>query len=481
MEWIRKFKVIMPILAVILSAACIGNALTDYEAPVYAAEPVQEEAAAADSADKVAKKLAQKVLPQRKSSEAKAKGSKSVAAAKDPGKYRDGTYTGISMGYGGPITVKVTILKGKMDSIDIVKTSDDQAYLKKAEAVISRILKSQNTNVDTVSGATYSSAGIIKAVRNALAKAAVKDSGKTEESGNSGASAAGEEKQEAQDASGQDTAAASAKVTKNGDDYTVTVPCSPDSKKQFKAYKMTVKTRITGGSIKSVEIVKTTGTKNDGLYWGMACDEISDGLPVSSAGKISAVSGATCSAKAIKEACRLALNEAKKYESTDEDPDPGENGGGNDSDPKEPQPEQPSEPSGPPEQSDPTDPAEPSEPDGESGQMYQDGTYTVSVTCRWQESCCFDDDWSDYPLKVTAVIAGGKITEISSALQTRGAGSSTNKVYINKAKKGINGQLPAAGADGIDAVSGATCSSKAIKEACRLVLEQAKAAKETKQ
>ena len=38
------------------------------------------------------------------------------------------------------------------------------------------MIKKQSTNVDSVSGATFSSNGIIKAVRNALKKAAVKGS-----------------------------------------------------------------------------------------------------------------------------------------------------------------------------------------------------------------------------------------------------------------------------------------------------------------
>lgn len=41
----------------------------------------------------------------------------------------------------------------------------------KAKALIPAIVKKQTTNVDAVSGATYSSNGIIRAVRNALGKA----------------------------------------------------------------------------------------------------------------------------------------------------------------------------------------------------------------------------------------------------------------------------------------------------------------------
>ena len=47
------------------------------------------------------------------------------------------------------------------------------SYISKASAITGKIVSSQSTNVDTVSGATYSSVGIINAVRNALAQAAV--------------------------------------------------------------------------------------------------------------------------------------------------------------------------------------------------------------------------------------------------------------------------------------------------------------------
>ena len=88
------------------------------------------------------------------------------------GGYKDGTYQGSGTGFGGTITVEVTISGGKIASITILSAAGETAsYFASAQGVISRIISSQTPNVDAVSGATYSSNGIIQAVQNALAKA----------------------------------------------------------------------------------------------------------------------------------------------------------------------------------------------------------------------------------------------------------------------------------------------------------------------
>ena len=91
----------------------------------------------------------------------------------DAGSYKDGVYYGSATGFAGPIKVKVVITDGKIASVEIVETSDGSSYISKASSITGKIVASQSTNVDTVSGATYSSVGIINAVRNALVQAAV--------------------------------------------------------------------------------------------------------------------------------------------------------------------------------------------------------------------------------------------------------------------------------------------------------------------
>jgi uncharacterized protein with FMN-binding domain len=50
----------------------------------------------------------------------------------------------------------------------VVSESDSQQFFSRAEAVLDDILGQQSLEVDTVSGATFSSAGLINAVYNAL-------------------------------------------------------------------------------------------------------------------------------------------------------------------------------------------------------------------------------------------------------------------------------------------------------------------------
>ena len=86
----------------------------------------------------------------------------------------DGEYEGTADGYGGPITVRITIKDGKLTDIVIVSHSETPEYFDKANAVINEILKSGSVNVDAVSGATITSNAIKKAVAEALQKAGFK-------------------------------------------------------------------------------------------------------------------------------------------------------------------------------------------------------------------------------------------------------------------------------------------------------------------
>lgn len=86
--------------------------------------------------------------------------------------YKDGTYTGSAQGFGGTITVEVTLAGDEITDIQVTSASgEDSAYLSQGEGVISSIISAQSTDVDTVSGATFSSTGIINAVVDALGKA----------------------------------------------------------------------------------------------------------------------------------------------------------------------------------------------------------------------------------------------------------------------------------------------------------------------
>ena len=85
------------------------------------------------------------------------------------GQYIDGTYEGSAQGYRGEIKVRVRVSGGQIASIDVESYSDDEQFFSRAKStVINEILSAQSTDVSTVSGATFSSRGIIQAVANAL-------------------------------------------------------------------------------------------------------------------------------------------------------------------------------------------------------------------------------------------------------------------------------------------------------------------------
>ncbi len=83
----------------------------------------------------------------------------------------DGVYEGSATGYNGYITVSVTVSGGLVTAIDIVDENETRSYLSRATSVINTIVDEQSLEVDAVSGATYTSAGIVNAVADALASA----------------------------------------------------------------------------------------------------------------------------------------------------------------------------------------------------------------------------------------------------------------------------------------------------------------------
>lgn len=84
----------------------------------------------------------------------------------------DGSYFGEGMGFGGPVAVMVEVSNGLISSIDVSEhASEDDSFFDMATGVIPRIIEAQSVSVDTVSGATFSSEGILEAVASAIDKA----------------------------------------------------------------------------------------------------------------------------------------------------------------------------------------------------------------------------------------------------------------------------------------------------------------------
>lgn len=80
----------------------------------------------------------------------------------------DGVYTGSAQGYKDIIEVEVTVLDGAVTDLAILSHRDTPDFFDYALYVVDSILGAQSLDVDAVSGATYSSAGIMTATYNAL-------------------------------------------------------------------------------------------------------------------------------------------------------------------------------------------------------------------------------------------------------------------------------------------------------------------------
>ena len=92
--------------------------------------------------------------------------------AETDGVYADGEWEGEARGFGGPVSVKVTVEGGKLAQIEVLSAEkEDQTYLSMAEAILPAMLEAQSPEVDTISGATFSSQGLKDAAMQAHEKA----------------------------------------------------------------------------------------------------------------------------------------------------------------------------------------------------------------------------------------------------------------------------------------------------------------------
>jgi uncharacterized protein with FMN-binding domain len=81
----------------------------------------------------------------------------------------DGDYSGTGRGHKGDIDVTVTVVNGFITEVRVDSNRETRKYFSRAEGkTIDRVLAAQSANVDTVSGATHSSRGILQAIADAL-------------------------------------------------------------------------------------------------------------------------------------------------------------------------------------------------------------------------------------------------------------------------------------------------------------------------
>lgn len=392
----------------------------------------------------------------------------SVSKVSESGTWKDGTYTGSGKGFGGTISVKVTVKNGKISAIDVTSASGETAsYFSKAKGIIPKMISGQTTNVDVASGATYSSNGIITAVRNALSKA---ETGKSSTKKKKKKNKKNKKKNSGSNSNNNNNNIAAPAEGYEDGTYTGSAACSGE---QFKEYSVTANVTIKNGKISAVEISSTA--KGTNLKQFMSRDEIKNlpSLIVSKNGTsgVDAVSGATYSSHAIFNAVNDALSKAKKNSSSTEKKEETTTEKKEETTTEkkeETTTEKKEETTTEKKEETTTEKKEETTENPDEGKNYKNGTYKVSVSCEPDE----DEDFDPYTISMEITIKKDKIIEISNITANT---NSTNKAYTNDAKKGMVSKIIANGnADGVNTVAGATCSSKAIKDACQKAFNAAK-------
>lgn len=392
-------------------------------------------------------------------------GSSSVSTVQDASAYADGTYYGTGTGFSGALTVEVVISGGKISSIQIIDTSDGDSYIQSASGLISNIIATQSTNVDTVSGATYSSVGIIEAVRNALSQAAISSDGNSN-SQNTNSSSNGNGQNSNNNSSDNTTAVTGKFPYKEGVYYGTAEGYLDDIK---------VAIVIQDKTLKAVVIVE----ENDDETFFKRARTVAENMVKKQTVDVDVVSGATYSSKGIIGAVKEALKEAEKATKGENDNsnnnnnnnNNSNNNNGNNSNNNGNNNNNGNDNNG--NDNNGGNNGENENPD-ETKYIYADGEYTVIVPCLPNE----DGDFEAYSLTMKVTISKDKITDIS---EIKGDGSSDNDAYIKRAVQGTS-KLPGVVTqilekgtlEEIDTVSRATCSSNSILEGCNLALETAK-------
>lgn len=368
----------------------------------------------------------------------------------DAANLKDGVYTGSGTGFSGAITVQVTVAGGKITAIQIVSSGDDAAYLNRAQAVIPSVIAAQSTSVDTVSGATYSSKGILMAIRNALVQATGGLSQAVAPAASSGASS-----------------------SKPHTTITTVTPTNGYADGVYlgegEGYEgpMTVRVTVFGGKVTSIELVSSM---DDEPYFGRAWATVPGRIIAAQTTSVDAVSGATYSSEGIRDAVNNALKKAAEAAGITPDPKP------------EPTPDPNPTP----------DPA----PDPDTSTTYEDGDYTAYALCQNEED---DDAFTPYYVALTVHIENGTPTDITDVYGSSAGESDdptldpfdeANETYLDYAAYGrtLRGTLYTGvisqliegkkQPSQVDVVSRSTYSSRAIAKAYARALEKAHAAYE---
>ena len=223
-------------------------------------------------------------------------------------KLKDGSYEGRGIGFRGDVKVQVDVNGGKISNINIVDNVDDAPYFDKAKSLVGTIISKQTPNVDSISGATYSSNGIKSAVRDAIKKAGVSSEGDNNDELKIELSRLKEENQKLKDTiSGLKAKIEDLEKKSQKEDANIRMK---DGSYQgigmgFKG-NVRVDVKITDGKIASINVIDNI---DDAPFFDRAKSLIPN-IISSQTANVDSVSGATYSSNGIKSAVRDALKKA---------------------------------------------------------------------------------------------------------------------------------------------------------------------------
>lgn len=383
-------------------------------------------------------------LTKQASKKKKTKEKSSSDAFADQDSYKDGTYTGSAQGFGGLIQVQVTITGGKISDVTIISApGETEPYFSQAKSVISSIISAGSPNVDAVSGATYSSNGILNAVKRAL--------------GNAGGAGAAMDIVELTPAVTDTTPPVLSPVIIDPSSITAKpVNALKDGTYTGSAYgfggPITVQVTISDGKITGINVLSASG--ETGSYFNRAQSMI-PAILASQTADVDTVSGATYSSNGIKNAVKAALAQAANNQNPTNSNTSDSSTGGNGQ--NTPQPNVPGSDNDSQEIVNNPD-LQKKDPDKISKmpeKELKDGIYKGTG----------EGFGGDIELEIT--VKEGKIVQIEVI-----SAENETPAYFNKAKA-ILGDILDHQSDEVDTVSGATFSSEGILEALSEAMSEA--------
>lgn len=391
-----------------------------------------------------------------------------------PSAYRDGVYTASAQGFGGPITVQVTVQNDTITDISILShDGETTSYFARARKVVSEILTTGTPDVDSVSGATYSSTGILNAVKRALAKAAV-DAEPVEEPA------------ETPVTEPQGDAAEPEGPTYVDGVYTGTGESTRGP--------VTVSVTVTDGRVAGVTIVPTQTEPEEKSFWEKAKDAWK--TLVSGKQDDADTDGGYYLAEELEGAIQDALKQAQSGAAVSEpaEEEPASQPAASEAQPETPAVQEPAAssaaetpaqepaaevPAASARAEEPAASSAPAEEAAPAAPRYRDGTYTATVVCT-------DDAVFHYDVRVTITVSGGAVTDVQAVKENDTSEEpADNRRYLDFARNGknyggvqhpglVSQILEKQSADEVDLISGATYSSKALQAAAQQALGQAK-------